>query len=303
MTETVISLRQGALALTLDRRGGVITRFTWDDPQGMRRPLMRTARDAAGDPLKAACFPLLPFGSRVAGNRFSVGAETYTLAPNHPGDRHYLHGDGWLGLWIVDKILANAVTLAFRHEAQAGQPYDYEARMSYHLSTDATLAVQMEIRNRGDRALPFGIGLHPYFPLTPQTTLFAPAASFFPEAADFLPGPRSAVPPALDFAQPRRLPHRWINNGFAGWTGEARITWPEAGLALRIIADAGFRHYVLFRPDGAFDPTFAGDYVCFEPMTHQPNGHHAADFGGLTLLAPGAVLQGSILFTPEAITS
>lgn len=296
------TLRQGPLTLTVDRRGAVITRFSWSGRGGVSRPLMRSTPDYAGDPLTAACFPLLPFGNRVAGNRFTVGGQSYELAPNQPWDRHYLHGDGWLSTWDVEQASDTQVALRFTHDRLTGQPYAYDARILYALTPEAALSVWMEVRNRGSDSLPFGLGLHPYFPLTPRTTLAAPAQAFFTEEAEFLPGTRRAVPQELDFATPRRLPRRWVNNGFSGWVGTARITWPEAGLTLRIATDGIFRHYFVFLSDTTFEPAFTDDYFCFEPMTHQANGHHAADLGGLALLAPGEALHGSVLFTPEEVS-
>lgn len=302
MPGDMTTLRQGSLTLAVDRRGAVITRFTWTGKDGATHPLMRGTHSYAGDPRTAACFPLLPFGNRVAGNSFTVEARRYDLSPNQPWDRHYLHGDGWLGTWDIEHTTKSTVELAFTHDAAPGQPYAYEARILYALTPEAALAVRMEIRNRGSAPLPFGLGLHPYLPLTPQTTLVAPAQAFFSEEAEFLPGARGRLPPDLDFAVPRPLPRRWVNNGFAGWDGAARVAWPEAGLALHITADRAFRDYFLFLSDTRFEPGFAGDYFCFEPMTHQANGQHAADFGGLALLAPGAALHGSVLFTPEEVT-
>ena len=34
-------------------------------------------------------------------------------------------------------------------------------------------------------------------------------------------------------------------------------------------------------------------------MTHQANGHHAADLGGLVVLPPREVLHGRVEFAPE----
>ncbi|MCB8877773.1 aldose 1-epimerase [Acidisoma silvae] len=299
MAPFAIRLQRGPLTLDVDRRGAVVTGFTWNQPGGLSFPLMRSAENYAGNPLTASCFPLVPFGNRVAGNHFSIADRTYDFTPNQPWDRHYLHGDGWLSEWSVTLATDTQINLALSHKAATGRPYGYDARIIYELTRDGALAVGIEVRNCGTAPLPFGLGLHPYFPLTPQTELRAPAEAFFAEEADFLPGLRSAVPLDLDFVQSRALPRRWINNGFTGWTGDARIAWPDRGLALSIAADTAFRDYFVFMSDKTFEPDFAGDYFCFEPMTHQANGHHLANLGGLMLLAPGDALQSRVLFTPE----
>jgi aldose 1-epimerase len=300
MTEgPAFQLWRGPLSLDVDRRGAVITGLFWTDRDGRRWPLMRAASAYCGDPLKSSCFPLLPFCNRVDGNRFIFGGRVFDLTPNQPWDRHYLHGDGWLSCWDVEETRETSVELALTHAAKTGQPYAYHSRITYELTDSSALAVQMEIRNDGAEPLPFGLGLHPYFPLTPRTELQAPARSFFEERADFMPGGQRSVPSDVDFSCSRTLPRRWINNGFTGWSGQARIAWPEARIALHITADDAFGNYFVFIPDARFEPSFNGDYFCFEPMTHQANGHHAVDLGGLVVLAPGEAMRGRVLFRPE----
>ena len=303
MSSFAVTLRRGPLTLMLDRRGAVITGFSRTASNGAVYPLMRTARDYAGDPLSASCFPLVPFGNRVTGNRFAIAGQTYAFTPNQPWDKHYLHGDGWLSEWQVTQATDTQLVLALTHRAAPGRPYAFDAQIVYELTEHSSLTVAMEVRNRGSAPLPFGLGLHPYFPLTPQTRLQASAEAFFSEKADFMPGGRGPIPADVDFADGRALPRRWLNNGFTGWPGQARITWPEQKLSLRISASSAFRHYFVFMSDKTFEPDFAGDYFCFEPMTHQADGHHAPDLGGLVLLKPGECVQGQVTFKPEDVAS
>ena len=258
---------------------------------------MRPAQDYAGDPLMAGCFPLLPFGNRVRGNRFSFGGVDHALEPNQPWDPHYLHGDGWLSLWEIVESAPRSATFAMRRRGDRRSPYGYDATITFALS-EPELEVRIAVTNRGDFALPFGLGLHPYFPLTPRTTLQASARRFFVENPDFLPGAAGEIPAELDFSLPRLLPRHWINNGFADWDGQAAILWPEHDVGLRIRADDAFRHYFVFMSDVSFEPAFKNDYFCFEPMTHVANAHHDPNLGGLAVLAPGERFSGTVLFQP-----
>jgi aldose 1-epimerase len=298
MTAFGITLRNGRLVVELDRRGAVISSFRWRKTNNTSVPVLRDGAAHAGGPLKASCFPLLPFGNRVRGNCFTFGGQNFTLKPNQPWDRHYLHGDGWLTCWTAIAETAMEATLTMRHGMEATNPYAYAATIVYRLLNDA-LFVTMTVTNEAEQALPFGLGLHSYFPLTPQTTLQAPATGWFAEEAEFLPGARGAVPSALDFSNGCRLPRYWINNGFTGWNGRAEITWPEDELAIAITASACFRDYFVFMSDTRFEPEFAEDYFCFEPMTHHADAHHAADLGGLVILDPGASFTGEVRFEPH----
>jgi aldose 1-epimerase len=290
-------LRAGRLTAVIDRRGAVIAEFHWRGADGEDVPLMRCNADYVGDPLTAGCFPLLPFCNRVRDNRFSFEGRNYGFEPNQPWDRHYLHGDGWLTDWDVSHRTPTSVLFAMQRTGDAMSPYAYAATVEAAI-TAVSLGITLTVENRSDRALPFGLGLHPYFPLTVETTLHAPAASFFAELAEFMPGERLPMPDDLRFDIRRTLPRRWVNNGFSGWGSQAEIAWPERSVALRIGAEAAFRDYFVFMSDTRFEPGFMGDYFCFEPMTHQANGHHAADLGGLVVLAPEQVLSSSVSFSP-----
>lgn len=296
-----VRLTAGRLSVDLDRRGAVIAGFVWQDTNGIEIPLMRNGTAHGGDPLKAACFPLLPFCNRVLDNRFSFAGREYEFQPNQPWDRHYLHGDGWLSRWSVSARTDTSVGFAMTRSADPVSPYAYAATIDYTV-TDRKLVVALAVTNQGGSALPFGLGLHPYFPLTPATTLQAPARGYYPEEAEFMPGVREAVPPDLDFRQPTMPPRRWINNWFAGWNGTAEIVWPERQLALAIEADLAFEDYFVFMSDRRFEPDFAGDYFCFEPMTHAANAHRSADLAGLVVLAPGETLSRSVSFRPREAT-
>jgi aldose 1-epimerase len=295
-----ISLAAGRLGARVSARGGAIVDAVFDGV-----PILRpyTGDEAATfDPLKAGSFPLVPFGNRVEGNTFTFDGVTRRFAPNTDWDRHYLHGDAWLMPWQVVERRADAVTFAVTHLAAPGAPYAYAARETIALAGEV-LAVRLAVENTGDAALPFGLGHHPFFPLTAETRLTAPATGFWTEKQEFLPDRLSAVPAELDFSTARRLPGHWLNNGFEGWSGRARIDWPERDLSLRIEADPLFSRYFLFRSDNDFEPGFRGDYFCFEPMTHSADGPHLDGLGGLRRLAPGETLEAGFRFVPLPLDS
>lgn len=273
-------------------RGGLLTRLRWNGV-----PLLRDGPEGA-DALRSACYPLVPFGNRVRGNRFRFAGEDYRLEPNTDWDPHYVHGEGWLAGWDIVRADARFVELAFRHGGSAGTPYRYEARQTFRIE-DGAFAMGLAVTNRGDRALPFGLGWHPYFPLTPETTLEAPARLFWTETEGWLPGERTEIPTDLDFQTHKSLPDRWVNNGFEDWSGRAVIRWPERGTGVVLEADPLFHHAFVFVSDTAFDPTYRRDYFCFEPMSHLADAHNMDSLGGLEVLAPGETLSGSVRLRPE----
>ncbi|MGV0911443.1 aldose 1-epimerase [Martelella sp. FOR1707] len=286
----VVDIRSGDFSLRASTAGGLILGF-WRDGANGPLPLLREAPDGA-DALSSSCYPLVPFGNRVRDNRFTFNGRHYALTANTEWDPHYLHGEGWLSQWSLEEHEADRMAMRLRH-AGGGTPYVYEAWQSFSLD-DGELQMTLSVENQGNEAMPFGLGWHPYFPMTPETTLEAPARKFWTEVEGWLPGEATDIPADLDFSKPSPLPHRWVNNGFEDWSGEAVITWPERATRLSLRAEPLFRHAFLFVSDTAFDPDFERDYFCFEPMSHLADGHNIPDLGGLRILQPGEKLSGSI---------
>ncbi len=291
----VLRLRTDVTELELSTRGAAV--LGWNiETQAGRVPLLRPARhDGSGAPDQTSGFPLVPFGNRIGGNTISFEGRDYRLTRN-TGDRYRLHGDGWLSDWTIEALSENSATLVLRHKADTAAPWDYLAQQTVTLDNhDVTLALSVE--NTGSVALPFGLGWHPYFPLTPRTRLIAPSSTVWLEGKDHLPTEEVPISEDLDFRKPAPLPDRWINNGFEDWNGCARIDWPERGLTLKIDADPIFSRYVVYRPDAQHDPGYAGEWFCFEPMTHTVDGFGLPGMAGLVPLASGERLEGRITLT------
>jgi len=260
-------------------------------------PLLRPARDDAAA-IDSACYPLVPFGNRIRGNTFRFGGDVYCLSPNTDWDRHYLHGEGWRDEWSVEEQTDDSLSMTHAHDASC-MPYAYMSRQRF-LLTDSGMELYLSVTNTGERPMPFGLGWHPYFPMTPLTTLQTQTGKMWTEEEGWLPGAPVALPPELDFSTPRGLPAHWVNNAFENWSGSAVVSWPERGTALRITADPIFSTMFLFVSDTAFDPSYASDFFALEPMSHLPDGHNQPDLGGLTVLHPGETLQGAMRLELES---
>lgn len=294
-----LQIRGDGLTARISTKGGILLGLWWEK-DGERIPLLRAAPNDDADALASGCYPLVPFGNRVKGNRFSFAGREFTFAPNTSWDAHYLHGEGWQQDWSIVAQTGSSLELGFSFAGQ-GTPYVYEARQRFTIA-DGGITFHLSVRNGGDQPLPFGLGWHPYFPMTPKTTLKAPAARFWTEVEGWLPGEATDIPADLDFSTPRGLPHRWVNNGFENWSGTAEVTWPERKTRLHLTAEPLFKHAFVFVSDSVFDPTFRRDYFCFEPMSHLANGHNLADLGNLKVLQQDEILAGSITFRPEALS-
>ena len=273
----------------LPEAGGGLLRFDWLG-DGDVVPIFRPGEvDAAlQDPRTLACFPLVPWSNRIGGGRFTFEGRVVEVPLTREGEPYPLHGHGWLMPWRVVSQTAASVELAA--VVDSGQPFRYAARLRYTLSA-SSLHVLLSVRNEGT-PLPFGLGLHPFFPRTPDVRLQARASAMWQAAPDHLPTVLQAPPADADFHKLRPLAAAAdINHSFEGWDGHAEIVWPDRRLSLSIAADTS--RYVLYMPADS-------DFFCFEPVDHAINAHNLPGLPqdhGLTLLGGGQSMQRSYQFT------
>ncbi|MBB6468014.1 aldose 1-epimerase [Aminobacter lissarensis] len=280
-----VELENDCLSLRLSTTGGAVV----DGRTRDGRRFLRRHDDGAFEVLRSACFPLFPIGNRVEGNGFELAGKSYRFKPN-TAEPNYIHGDGWLAKWNVADASATRVRLVFEQPRPVNSPYIYRAVQTITLD-GATVTLALSVTNLGNETLPFGIGFHPYFPRTEATRFMAPAAAWWTEREGYLPGVRTPIPDSADFKTPRRLPRRRLNNCFEGWSGQARIVWPEVKLAADIAADPVFSRYMLYAPED--DASF----FCLEPMSHTPNALALAGPDALHLLASDETLAGAFSIT------
>jgi len=287
-----LQLRNDSLSLCVTPRvGGGIASLEWMG-RDAGIALMR-GWDGVPDPNRLACYPLLPWSNRIAHGGFFYRDREVALACNREDDAWPIHGSGWQREWTV--AWHDALTLAMTLEESAPAGYSYRALLGYRLDGD-TLRVRLGVTNTGGVSLPFGLGLHPFFPLHGGVRLLAPARSVWHnDGRDPLPVGRDAVPEGWDFSEARVLPDGGLNHAFEGWTGEAAIEWPAVGLRLHMEADVD--RYVLYVPEG-------GTFFCFEPVDHPINAVHLPGgpvANGMTDLAPGVSLERCFAFRAEAM--
>jgi aldose 1-epimerase len=285
-----VELRAGALALTLSpERGGSILAFRADGFD-----LMRAWDGTSDDPRALASFPLVPFSGRIDQGRFAFGGVTHELERNIPPEPHAIHGDGWTSPWRLLAADGTHATLELVHD-RPGAALRYRAEQRCALFPDH-LAIATGVTNLGDRPMPFGLGHHPYFPKRPGTLLSAEVAGVWLLDATGIPRERAPVPIPWGFRLRRPVAELALDHAFFGWSGLARIDWPNEGRALEIEADEPFRHLVLYLPEGA-------DFFCVEPVSHVDDGFNLMAAGaagtGVRVLAPGEGMRGTVRLIPR----
>jgi aldose 1-epimerase len=291
----MLRLETGPLAVDLaPEAGGSIARFSVE-AAGRAFDLMRPAEPeslAAGRGSGTSSYPLVPYSGRIAEGRFTVGGRAIVLAPNWPGQRHPMHGDGWAHPWIVDRSTATTADLVYAHDGRTGWPFRYVARQSFRLTSEA-LTVALSVESRDSEPMPVGIGLHPFFTREPDTTLACAVGRVWLTDAEIMPTTRAEVPREWSFSSARRVDKVALDNCFEGWDRRATIAWPGRGLRLDIEASEVFGHVVIYIPPGR-------PYFCVEPVTHANNAFALHPLGvediGYRLLGHGERLSGEVVF-------
>ena len=270
---TVLLLRAGRLAVDVDAHaGGSLARFAVD-----RADILRPGRGVQG-----GCYPLVPYSNRIANGRFTFEGRDIVVPANWRGLRHPMHGDGWARPWTVVRSGPAYAEILYEHDGASGWPFRYEARQTFLLREHEFVAT-IAIENREPRAVPAGLGLHPFFVRDPDSELFFHADEVWLADAEVLPTRCVTVPEVWDFEQGRRPDDVALDNCFAGWNGRATLGWPSRGLRLAVEASSPFRHVVVYTPPGQ-------PFFCVEPVSHA-NGAI-----GRTRLEAGATLAGVVSF-------
>jgi aldose 1-epimerase len=294
----LITLTSGAASCQVaPGAGGAIAGFWWES-NGRRIDWLRPASPAAlarGDAQGMGCFPLVPYGNRIRDARFFFCGREIVESPADVVQRHAIHGHGWRQGWIVAERREDRLVLEYEHPADAW-PWSYRARQCFELRPDA-LEISLELENLSEGLMPAGLGLHPYFPRTPEARIAARTAEVWLTDAEVMPTERTSVPLGWELSQGRRVADLALDNVFSGWDGEAVVTWPERAARLRLGATQPLLSFlVVYTPPGR-------DFFCVEPASHVTDAVNLAREGvpntGLRVLAPQARRAARVSLRPE----
>lgn len=274
--------------------GGSVAAWQWLRAEGPF-DCWRPWDGAKPDRYTVACFPLVPWSNRISGGGFEHDGRFYPVAPNRVGEPYPIHGDGWLQAWACEQDSADSLALTLESCRFDGDPYVYRAQQRFTL-VDGGMDQLLRVTHLGDHPLPYGLGLHPYFARNERTRIAAPVRGVWLSGADPLPVEHSsAFAPTWDLSDaPAQGP--FIDNCYTGWSGEARLRWPEAGvqLSMRVpaIAQPGEPAGSPRRDDGPgycllYRPPPDQPFFCLEPVTHPIDAFHLAGRPGLQVLQQG----------------
>lgn len=251
-----IILATDRLRLTLwPEHGAVVTALEGLGPEGWRPILAPARRGAARDPTAGSLFVMVPWCNRLSAGGVWGADGFHLVPPTWHSTSMPVHGTGWLRPWTVADLTRAAVQLDLQ---DVFGPYRYSARLRFALSGDSA-AFEVEVVNRGDLALPFGVGFHPFFPWESGSKLGLNVTKVVAMGADGLP----AQTRKFDRSRPMTLrggkPIGRLRS--VGVESGGDICLEEAASRTVLRHSFGLRNVLLWSPAGR-------PFLCVEPMSH-----------------------------------
>jgi aldose 1-epimerase len=273
--------------------GGCVDRLDWRGHEVLF-PTSARANMGTAHPTERAGFPMVPFAGRISESRFAFEGVKYALTPNFLPEPNAIHGFGWHMPWQVETQTERDVTLVLEHDTDQW-PASYLARQTFRL-TETAFELDMSLTNTGARAMPAGLGWHPYFAASGAHVQSQISAIWRPENAAI-----NAQPEPLDetcnLNTDQLVARLRLDHCFTATTPDTRITWPSRRLQVRMTASDIFSHFVIYTPQG-------DAFFCAEPISHVPDAVNLAkpaDETGLRILKPDETLTGTIRLEPSTL--
>ena len=268
------------------------------------QPILRETPPEAleeGNPSNFSSFTLAPFSNRIKGAKFEFGGETHQLRATSD-DGNTQHGDVRGRPWR--KVHTDAYALEYMLTTKAFEdfnfPFPFITTITYRLER-TTFEQSVRLKNIGDRAMPAGFGIHPYFNRSiagsDELELGFHAAAHYALDDNSLPTGKMMRPKdEYDFSQAKAIGEKKMNDLYRGWSEPIVLTWPKVA-TLRLYADPIFEHLVVF--------THADGSLAVEPVTNANDGFNLLAQGesgsGVQVLDPGESLHGNIKFKLELL--
>jgi aldose 1-epimerase len=256
-------------------------------------PILRNCSNAKSV-LESSCFPLVPYSNRIKRGQFNWQDKQINLPLNHLPEKHSIHGHGWQIAWEIAHQTNTSLTLQYHYQT-AEWPFSYSALQVFTLEGSA-LNIELSVTNTSNNLMPAGLGLHPYFSLTDNTSIKCAVDKMWAVDDECLP--TRLVNSALALADSKGLSLSGSNldNVFTGFAGVATITWPEWRAKANITTSSNCEFMVIYSPDDE-------DFFCFEPVTHCTDAINMANNGvkntGISHLKPQGKMTLSMRISAE----
>lgn len=241
-----------------------------------------------------ACYVLAPWSNRIRDAKFAWEGNEIVLESDWE-DGTAIHGDVKEAQFEILDRSPQSVRMKAIRSGEDGQnwPWKYECMVRYQLD-GLVLSLNVTVKNCDTRAMPCGLGLHPFFVTRLNK---ATAAVTVPIAMRYACEGMMPVGETQDDELCQALRDGWTVHGglddvfsLSEEEFDGEIVWPEV-LRLRLKSRGGCGHAVIYSGEAGVEPTF----FCLEPVTHVNDGMNLAVQGwkntGVRVLRPGEEMR------------
>jgi galactose mutarotase-like enzyme len=282
-------VQRGEARLAVDLRGGGLRRLVvggWDVLDGYPAGTVPAGRRGG---------VLLPWPNRLRHGRWSWQGRDLQLDVVGPDSPNAVHGLLSAQRWSLLASAQDGVTVGTVLEPRSGYPFRLAAAIDYRLTPDQ-LTVTVRVRNAGDAAAPFGVGMHPYLHVgaaedggLADAELSVPARTAMDVEGGLPTGTRRAFDGAVGRIGDRALddPLTDLERDDDGW---ARVHLRGPAGSLELAVDGSWPWLQVY----SGDTLPAGQRrrsLAVEPMTCPPNA--LADGADLVVLESGGTWSGT----------
>ncbi len=269
--------------------------------------IMRPTPDGAlqtGDVGQFASFNLFPYSNRIKDALLMVGDKEYQLEVNFP-DGNAIHGETWTKPWKLLEKRENRASFIFNSEDydDISWPFPFRVLMEYEIKGNR-LFIGMMLENTGQKPMPGGMGIHPYFMRNitgkqEEVYLKMPVKGIYPGETQIPTGHWVKPLEKHDFTIEKELQTDYLDNCFRVAEGPIVLKWPDSRIKLTIGRDSIFGHVVIYCPEKE------KDFFAFEPVTHCNNGFNMSANGiedtGTLFIEPGQSIKGELVLIVQQL--
>ena len=262
------------------------------------------------------CFVLWPLPNRLRDKHYVYQGHSYSLADvKRPfPDNHLVHGLVLDRSWQFDSPVTTSDTASVTTYVDMtpnspyyeGYPFASRLSLTFTLKTNG-ITISYEVKNNGDKDMPYGFALHPYFSLLSgknNSYVSLPADELMEADPTLLPTGRmlnfdGIMYAMYDLRQPTQLEHLYLDHVYTGVHHDQSSILHLRQLRLKLHATASneFSHIVIYSPHG--DP-----FMCLENQTCSTDAPNLAarglnDIAHLLEVHPGESATGFIQYSVE----
>lgn len=244
---------------------------------------------------------LAPWPNRLGDGRYEFSGLHAQAALDEPERGNAIHGlVRWLP-WELEAKAQNVLSTRVRLYPTPGYPFTLELRVEYRLGRGG-LTVTTTATNVGERALPLGLGFHPYLTvgdLVDTAMLRLPAQQRLVLDARSLP--TGEVQPVagteFDFTDGRAVGPTRMDTALTDLVRDGDgLAWvslsdPNAGRSVELWVDDRFSYLMCYTGDTLDDPAQRRTALAVEPMTCPPDAFRSGR--DLVVLDPGREWEGA----------